>query len=329
MPEPGLARAFWTVGRERGELRSEALAPVGPDQLLVQALYSAISRGSETLVLRGEVPTEEHARMRAPHQTGEFPWPVKYGYSNVGRVIEGPSEWKNRVVFCLYPHQDRYVVHADDVVPVPAGTPIARAVLAANMETAINAVWDAGLCAGDRVVVIGAGVVGLLVAYLAARHPECEVCVVDVDARKATAANRLGLPFAAPCDAAGEADRVFHASGQAGGLQTALQLAGDEATVVELSWYGKRHVEVPLGGAFHSRRLRLISSQVGRLPAERRTRWTPRRRLALALQLLAEDRLDALFGAEVPFEGLPRVMKTLVRPDDSTLCQRVKYAGAE
>ena len=225
MPEPGLARAFWTVGRERGELRSEALAPVGPDQLLVQALYSAISRGSETLVLRGEVPTEEHARMRAPHQTGEFPWPVKYGYSNVGRVIEGPSEWKNRVVF--------------------------------------------------------------------------------------------------------EADRVFHASGQAGGLQTALQLAGDEATVVELSWYGKRHVEVPLGGAFHSRRLRLISSQVGRLPAERRTRWTPRRRLALALQLLAEDRLDALFGAEVPFEGLPRVMKTLVRPDDSTLCQRVKYAGAE
>lgn len=329
MQGTGSARAFWTTGRERGEFRPETLARAREGQVMVEAHYSAISRGTELLVFRGRVPAAEHGRMRAPHQAGLFPWPVKYGYSSVGRVIQGAQDLCDRLVFCLYPHQDRYVVDAGDVVPIPQGVPAARAVLAANMETALNAVWDSGLAAGDRVAVVGAGVVGLLTAYLASRHPACEVHVVDVDPRKRTAAAQLGLPFFAPVDAPGDADRVFHASAQGAGLQTALRLAGLEAKVIELSWYGERSIELELGGAFHSQRLQIIGSQVGRLPPERRARWDYRRRLQAALALLADDRLDALFEADVPFDDLPVTMQRLAEAQDSTLCQRVRYPAAD
>ena len=327
-PRAETARAFWTVGHELGELRPEPLPSPRAGQVLVTTHYSAISRGTELLVYRGQVPASEYERMRAPHQAGAFPWPVKYGYGSVGQVAQGPEELRDRWVFCLYPHQDRYVVNASDVVPIPEGVPAARAVLAANMETALNAVWDGGVSAGDRVVVVGAGVVGLLTAYLAARHPACQVQVVDVDRRKAAAAAQLGLPFFTPDDLPGGADRVFHASAQGAGLQTALSLAGPEAKVIELSWYGARSTTLQLGMAFHSQRLQLVSSQVGQLPAERRARWHHRRRLEVALQLLADDRLDTLFSSDVSFDDLPAALQRLTEAQDATLCQRVRYPAA-
>lgn len=323
------ARAFWTIGCKQGELRQESLASPRDGQVVVETLYTAISRGTELLVFHGQVPLSEHGRMCAPHQAGAFPWPVKYGYSSVGRVAQGPGELSGRFVFCLYPHQDRYVVDAHDVVPIPQDVPVARAVLAANMETALNAIWDGGVAAGDRVAVVGAGVVGLLTAYLAAQYPACQVHMVDVDPRKAAVAAQLGLPLSPAKDAPGGADRIFHASAQGAGLQTALSLAGPEARVIELSWYGERSVEVGLGGAFHSQRLQLISSQVGRLPPERRARWHHRRRLEVALELLVDDRLDALFSADVPFDDLPAAMQRLSAAQDATLCQRVRYPAAK
>ncbi len=288
-------------------------------------LHSGVSRGTEMLVYRGEVPASEFERMRAPFQSGDFPAPVKYGYASVGVVEQGPAGLAGRTVFCLHPHQTRYVVPAEAVLVLPPGVPAARAVLAANLETAINALWDASPRIGDRIAVVGAGVVGLLVAWLATRMPGCEVEVIDTEAARAGVAARLGIAFAAPGTARGEADLVLHASGDPQGLVTALGLAGFEARVIELSWYGRRAVALPLGEAFHARRLQLRSSQVGQVAAPQRSRWNHRRRLALALSLLAAPELDALITDSAPFDELPAVLARLAAGAPRTLCQRIDY----
>jgi threonine dehydrogenase-like Zn-dependent dehydrogenase len=319
------ARAFWTVAPGQGELRSESLPEPGPDEILVETLASGISRGTETTVFLGRVPPSQHRVMRAPHQAGEFSFPVKYGYSSVGMVAAGPTEWRGRRVFCLHPHQDRYVVPRRAAIAVPAAVSDERAVLAANMETVVNALWDAAPRIGDRVAVVGAGVIGALAAALAARIPGVEVQLVDVNPDKAQIASALGLSFAMPKVATPRADLVIHASGTAAGLVTSLDLAGFEATVLELSWYGDREVLIGLGESFHSRRLRLVSSQVGAIATAQRARWDRRRRLALALDLLADPRFDALLAPAAPFAELPEVMAALAAQPSKVMCQVIRY----
>jgi NADPH:quinone reductase-like Zn-dependent oxidoreductase len=320
------ARQFWIRSPGLGEIVSAALPPRQDGEVLVRARYSGISRGTEALVFRGEVPPSQHEAMRAPFQEGRFPAPVKYGYASVGEVLEGPDRLRGRDVFCLFPHQDVYCVPESAVTPLPAGLPAARAVLAANMETALNATWDARPAAGDRVVVVGAGVVGLFTAHLCASLSGAEVIVHDVDAGRARPCERLGLRLTTDPPTGADADLVFHASGQEAGLVTALGAAGFEATVVELSWYGSRRVSLPLGEAFHSRRLTLKSSQVGRLPPERAARWDHPRRMAKALELLLDPRLDVLISGESDFEDLPRVLSKLSAEPAGALCHRIRYA---
>ncbi len=319
------ARACWLAEPGRAELRDEALPPPAPGEVRVRTLHSGVSRGTEGLVFRGEVPASEHRRMRAPFQSGDFPAPVKYGYVNVGVVEQGQPELMGRTVFCLYPHQTLYNVPTEAVHPLPPGVPAARAVLTANLETAVNALWDAAPRVGDRITVVGAGTLGLLVAWLAARLPGCEVEVVDVLPSRAHIATRLGARFVSPDAATPDADLVIHTSGQPAGLHTALRLAAFEATVLELSWYGDRPVSVPLGEAFHSRRLTLKSSQVGQIATAQRARWDYRRRLALALSLLTDPVLDGLITDSAPFNDLPAVLARLASGSPDTLCQRIDY----
>lgn len=319
------ATAFWIDAPGRAGLRSEPLAPLRAGEVTVRTLYSGISRGTECLVWRGEVPVSEYERMRAPFQQGEFPGPVKYGYSSVGIVEEGDEALRGRAVFCLYPHQDVYRVPVQAVHPLPDEVPPARAVLAANLETAINGLWDARPRIGDRVTVIGAGVVGLLTAMLADGIAGCSVELVDTDRSRDAIADAVGLRCIAPGAARRDADLVIHASGSPAGLATAIDLAGFEATVLELSWYGNRDIAVPLGAAFHSRRLVLRSSQVGTLPAGQRARWTHSRRLALALSLLRDPRFDRLIGGDHPFAALPALIERLARAPAGALCERIDY----
>jgi len=316
--------AFWIVEPGRGEIRAERVPAPSADEVVVRTLFSGVSRGTEALVFAGAVPEKERERMRAPFQAGDFPAPVKYGYSSVGIVDEGPAALRGRTVFCLYPHQTRYVVPAAAVHALPDGVPPARAVLAANLETAVNGIWDAAPRLGDRVAIVGAGTVGCLVAWLAARGG-CDVELVDVDARKAAAAQRLGVAFKTPAAATRDADLVVHASGAPAGLATALELAAFEATVLELSWYGTRRAEVALGEAFHSRRLTLKSSQVGAIAPAQRSRWSTRRRMELVLRLLADERLDALISGESRFEELPELLARLATSPGYTLCHRIRY----
>ncbi len=321
---PPTARAFWVMRPGVGALRDEPLPAPGAGEVLVRTRYSGISRGTEALVFTGQVPAAEHQRMRAPFQQGDFPGPVKYGYIAVGEVESGPAPLAGRPVFALHPHQTAFVVPASAVTIIPDAVPPARAVLAANMETALNVVWDARPLPGDRVAVVGAGVVGCLVAYLIGRIPGCRVELIDPLPSRMPVAETLGVRGTAPDAATPDADLVVHASGAPAGLTLALSLAGTEATVVEASWYGTRRVEVPLGEAFHSRRLRLISSQVGMVAPAQRGRWTYARRLATALDLLADAALDVLISGESSFDTLPATLEQLSAAPGA-LCHRVRY----
>jgi hypothetical protein len=320
-----IAEALWYVGPGEAEIVREPLAEVAVGEVRVRALHGALSRGTERLVFTGRVPPGEYDRMRAPRMGGAFPFPVKYGYSTIGRVEAGPEDLLGRIVFALYPHQDVFVLPADAVVQVPDHVPARRAVLAANMETALNAVWDGAPQAADRIAVVGAGVVGALVAYLCVRLPGAETTLVDVVASRAGLATALGVAFAPPGTAPCDCDLVVHASGSAAGLATALALAGDEATVLELSWYGTAEVALGLGGAFHSRRLRLVSSQVGRVAPSHRSRWSTRRRLTAALNLLADPALDVLIAPAIAFRDLPKRIGEILAPESGVLCQLIDY----
>lgn len=318
-------RAFWITGPGRAEIRNEVLRPPGAGEVQVRALFTGVSRGTEQLVYGGHVPASEYARMRAPFQSGDFPAPVKYGYASVGEVLAGPEALIGRHVFCLYPHQERYVVPSDALYPLPASIPAARAVLAANLETALNGIWDAALAPGDRVSIIGAGSVGCLVAWLARQVVGCQVQLVDVNLSRAGIAQSLGVAFATPDRAGNDQDVVIHSSGTSEGLALALRIAGFEATIVELSWYGDRAVTLPLGEAFHAQRLSIRSSQVGRVAATRRSRWTSRRRLELAISLLADPALEVLINSEDDFDALPDTFSLLQNPSSDVIMHRVRY----
>jgi len=320
-----VARALWYSRPGQAEIREEALAPPGADEVRVRALYSAVSRGTEALVFAGRVPPSEFERMRAPFMAGHFPFPVKYGYATVGRIESGTEGLRGRMVFTLHPHQDLFNIPASAAVALPEDLPPQRAVLAANMETALNAVWDAAPGPADRIAIVGAGVVGSLVAYLCGQLPGAEVTLVDINPARAELAQALGVSFAKPETAKGDCDLVVHASGNPAGLGTALALAGEEATVLELSWYGDAAVTAALGGAFHSRRLRLVSSQVGRIAPSHRPRWTYGRRLAAALALLADARLDALLAPAIAFHDLARRLPGILDTKSGILCQPITF----
>ncbi len=323
------AAALWYEGPGRAALRSARLPQPEPGMAVIRTLWSGLSRGTERLVFRGRIPATEYERMRAPMQEGDFPFPVKYGYAAVGLVEEGPPEWMGLNVFCLHPHQTRFAAPLFRLTEVPANVSARRATLAANMETALNALWDSGAGPGDRIVVVGGGLLGLLITYLAAGMPGADVAVVDIDVTRAPIAKAFGARFVPVGEASGagigEADVVFHASTTAAGLTTALSLAGLEARVVELSWYGDQFVAAPLGQAFHSRRLKLVSSQVGLVAESRRTRWTHARRIRKALELLADDKLDLLVSHEIAFEELPEKLPDLLAPGASGLATAVRY----
>jgi len=320
-----IAQALWHVAPGRAELRASALPAPGEGEILARTLYSAISRGTERLIVNGDVPESEYAAMRGPLQEGDFPYPVKYGYCAVARIEAGPRDLIGRTIFALHPHQDFFVAPFSMTTVVPGDVPPARAVLAANMETALNALWDSGAGPGDRIAIFGGGAVGLLTAFLAAGLPGAEVSLIDPEASRASIAEAFGARFSTDASTVRDADIVFHASATPSGLAAAIAACGNEARLVEMSWYGDRAVETPLGGAFHAKRLQIVASQVGQVSPSRRPRWSHARRLAKALQLLADPRLDLLISERVAFRDLAQQMPRLLAPGASGVVPLVVY----
>jgi hypothetical protein len=321
------ATAYWTVGPGAGELRSHPLPPGAPSatQALVRTVCSGVSRGTELLVHAGAVPPEVRQLMRAPFQEGDLPGPVKYGYLSVGQVEAGPDELVGQRVFCLYPHQDRYLVPVSALTRLPAGVPSDRAVLTGTVETAINAVWDAAPRLGDRVAVVGAGMVGCALAGVLRRFPLSRLELVDVDVSRTAVAHRFGIGFAVPQDAAPDCDLVFHCSASGAGLNRGLELLGEEGELIELSWFGDRAVAATLGGAFHARRLTVRASQVGAVAAARRARRTHADRRELAVDTLRDPAFDELITSRGPFSQLPDTIRQLASGELTGLCHVVEY----
>ncbi|MEO0679979.1 MAG: zinc-binding alcohol dehydrogenase [Pseudomonadota bacterium] len=318
-----MSRALIYAAPGRAEIRD---GPEGEGELRLAMVVSALSRGTERLVFEGRVPPSEHARMRAPFQRGDFPFPVEYGYCAVAEVREGPAELIGRLGFALHPHRTLFRLPAAAFAPLPEGLPPERAALAANMETALNVVWDARIAPGDRVAVVGAGLVGCLVARLAAGIPGVEVHLTDENPSRKQTAEQLGVTFCNIGGLPGGCDVAVNASASADGLASALDCLGVEGRCVEASWHGEGAAPVPLGGAFHAQRLSLISSQVGRLPPERAPRWSHRRRLDAALRLLAADpALDGLLTGEVAFDDLPARLPALLAPGAEGIATLVRY----
>lgn len=323
------ATAYWTTGPEHGELRNEALPAPGPGEALVRTLYSGISKGTEIVVHKGSVPLRVAEEMRAPHQEGHFPSPVKFGYLSVGVVEEGPEGWAGQKVFCLNPHQDRYVISTDALTRIPDGVPARRAVLTGTVETAVNALWEAGPRLGDRIAVVGAGLVGGMLATLLRTFPLARLQLVDLDPGRQHLADKLGVDFAHPDDAKPDCDIVFHCSASQEGLARSLQLAGDEGEIIELSWYANRKVTLPLGEDFHARRLSIRASQVGVVARARRHRRTTAERLELAVELLKDPVFDAFLTGASPFTDLPTVVQHLADGTLEALCHVIEYPNTD
>lgn len=324
----GKTRALWYVSPGCVELRFEDAPRSGADRAVVRASWSALSRGTERLIFNGKVPPAEYQRMRAPLQGGDFPFPVKYGYCATGVVEDGPVELQGRDVFVLHPHQEKFAAPVAMMHVVPPSVPARRACLAANMETALNAVWDAAAGPGDRIVIVGAGVIGLLTARLCSRLPGADVAVCDIDETRRTIVENFGARFVTPSELGAsdfDADVVFHASATPPGLAAAIDAAGLEARIVEMSWFGEGATPAPLGGAFHSRRLQLIASQVGQVSPSRRPRWSYARRIAKALDLLADERLDQLFTHEFAFGELETKLPQFLATGAPGLTAAIRY----
>ncbi|WP_284975661.1 zinc-binding alcohol dehydrogenase [Arthrobacter sp. efr-133-TYG-104] len=325
---PGEAQAYWVTESGAGELRGESMPTPGPGEALIRTLYSGVSRGTERVVHEGRVPERVAERMQAPHQEGEFPGPVKYGYLNVGVVEQGPQEWIGKTVFSLHPHQDFYVIPANQLTAVPEDVPARRAVLTGIVEVAINALWEAGPKLGDRVAVVGGGLVGGVLATLLRKYPLGRLQLVEADPEKRKLAEKLGIEFASTEDAKADCDIVFHCSASNEGLKLSLQLAGDDSDVIELSWFADKEVTLPLGEDFHARRLNIRSSQVGAVALPRRHRRTNAQRLQLAASQLQDPVFDTFLTSECQFQNLPTTLVKLFEQPGG-FCHVVAYPNPE
>ena len=323
----GTVLAYWVEAAGKGALRPTALPAPGPSDVVVCAEFSGISVGTERLVGNGLVPATSASTMACPGMVGSFALPICYGYSLVGTVDGGALA--GRRVFTMHPHQQRAVVASERVVALPESLPAPRATLLPNLETAWNAVHDAELRDGDRerVVVIGGGAIGLLLAFVLSRVANATVVLADIDAsrrRFASALPWIGDVVAPDGVEPGRFAVAFHTSATSDGLQLAIDAVGFEGRVIELSWYGSKPVTVRLGESFHHQRKRITASQVATIAASHRAAGRAARTAAV-LDLLADPALDRLLAAPIPFERLPEAFARIYRGETIEPCPVVAY----
>jgi len=280
------------------------------DQLLVQTQFSGISAGTELLIYRGEAPPEMQADGNLPALAGTLAFPLHYGYSAVGEVIalgpEAPSELLGRLVFAFHPHASHFLVAAAAVTPLPDDLPAEAALFLPNMETAINFLHDGAPLAGERVVVFGQGVVGLLTTALLSRIPLGSLITADPDPmRRATSRDFGAAQSLSPSELQGltqQADLTYELTGDPQALNQAISVTGFEGRVVLGSWYGTKQASLNLGGRFHRSRIRLLSSQVSTIASTLTGRWDKRRRLEFALQMVRAIEPARLITHRIPIE---------------------------
>lgn len=291
-------KALWHLSEDQSSIQETDIKEI-EDLVSVNTAYSMISLGTERLVAMGQVPHQLYQQMNVPYMEGSFVFPIKYGYSLTGQLEDG------RGVHLMHPHQNYCLVQSQDITTLPETIPLKRATLIANLETALNAVWDGNVQLGDHVLVVGFGLVGSLVARLIDRMPATKVVVADTNPKKVELASSLGFKAVHPAEISDTFDLAYNVSASGAGLQAAIDAVGFEGKIIELSWYGNRNTVLELGGAFHNERKQLISSQVSNLPPFKRGRWDYKRRKEVVIDLLVDPIFDSHITQEIPLEELP------------------------
>jgi 2-desacetyl-2-hydroxyethyl bacteriochlorophyllide A dehydrogenase len=338
----GSCESIWFPKAQSVELRAESLSSPGPEEVRIEALASGISHGTEMLVYRGQVPAD--LPLDLPTLRGSFAFPVKYGYASVGRVAEAGNAVTGveagDTVFVLHPHQTAYVVPASLATRLPADLPPEHGVFLANVETGVNVLLDARPRLGDRVIVFGQGVIGLVLTQLLRRVGVGRVIGVDPIPARRRLARELGADEALPPEEATPAavraltggigaDLAIEASGNPAALAAAVESVGQEGTVVVPSWYGTKPVCLPLGGSFHRGRVRIVSSQVGALDPALAPRWDRARRQALAIDMLARLQLDPLITHRIPFARAADAYALIDRHPEDVVQVVLTYGDAD
>jgi len=277
------AQELWHITTSDTQVKETSIAN-DDSKLTIEAKYSFISQGTEKLVRRVNVPEELQSSMRVPYMKGSFELPLNYGYAIVGQVVEGPKAWENRYIHCMHPHASYFQITAADAYDL--GESISsRHSLIGNLETAINGVWDSNMTKGARILIVGLGSIGLLTGLVAEKLFQAEVYFLEQNPERKTWAETKGWSALKVPD---HVDFAFHTTATSAGLQSAIDALKTEGTVVELSWYGKRKVEINLGGSFHIQRKKIIASQVSTIPPLRQVDWDFKKRKDLAKELALE-----------------------------------------
>ena len=316
-------QSFWIKKKNNSYIKDHSINQAGKNELLIQTKYSGISYGTERVVYTGSVPDSQRELMRCPYQEGNFGSDVKYGYMNIGKVIDGPPGFKGKYVYTLFPHQTYYILDKTEVTLIPESIPLKRCLLTANMETAINGMWDTLPSCGDKILVIGSGVVGFLMAYILKSIPGSEILLVDSDSKKNKYSKLFNINFKNKY----KANIIYECSGNAKILDGLSKHVKDEAIICILSWYGDNISKVKFGEEFLSKRIKIIFSQVSKVSHNRSQYWDNVKRRELAIKMLNDDRLDNLIEKKIiKFSKLPLFFSQM-NNKQSFFCKVVDYGG--
>ncbi|MEC9205932.1 MAG: zinc-binding alcohol dehydrogenase [Pseudomonadota bacterium] len=320
------AKSFWVKKKNFGFIKEHSIDKPKASEALIKTIYSGISFGTERIVFTGSVPKNQTKVMKCPHQEGEFGSNVKYGYLNVGKVIKGSQKFKGKFVFTLFPHQNFFVLKEDDLVLIPKSVPKKRCLLIANMETALNAIWDTSPTSGDTAIVVGAGIVGFMVAYLLKSTKGIDVTIIDKDKTKNKYAKHFDINFSNKIKKSSKVDFIYECSGNPNILNQLSTSLKEEGILCILSWYGNQVSKMNFGENFFSKRLKIVFSQVSKIPKHRMKDWNNKSRRELAMKMLGDQKLDKLIERkEIKFEDLPKFFDKN-RVGKNYMCNVVKYS---
>ncbi len=330
------ASALVFTGPREVALEERPVESPGPDEVLVRSRVSAISPGTELLVYRGDAPTDLEADVSIDALEGDLSFPTRYGYATVGEVVEtgpGAEGYHGERVFAFHPHQSRFCAGVPELFISPPDLDDEALALLPTAETATNLLLDGGPRVGERVVVFGAGVVGLATVRLLAELSLEELVVVEPLEGRRELARAFGADRTVPPGATGTfadsdppgADLVYEVSGQPEALDAALSVAGYDGRVVVGSWYGSKRADLDLGGSFHRDRIGVTSSQVSTISPELRGRWSRERRRGTALDALRRIDTDRLVTDRVPFRSAPAAYERLDTDPERTLQVLLEY----
>jgi threonine dehydrogenase-like Zn-dependent dehydrogenase len=314
-------KALWHLTKSKSILKEVELN-ISYDTI-IQSSYSLISAGTEKLVATGLVPEKLHETMKVPYMEGALGLPVKYGYSVTGRIVSSGIFEKDALVHIMHPHQDLICADAKNCTLIPAFIPLKRATLVANMETVVNAIWDANLTHNNSILIAGYGTVGALLARVCKTRFNAHVDFIERNEDRINALKMHGYQLASIEKY--NYDIAFNCSASNEALQYCIDHVDEEGSIIELSWYGDIKVTLSLGETFHSMRKKIISSQVSNIPKSKRAEWNYEKRKQLAFEYLKDPFFDYLITDEIPFEETPHFFERLRNDNLNGIGYCIKY----